>query len=530
MKLRNTIYYEFYDVPYPTDGALPVHTGMKVLEQTTIVTGIDTVPTLSMTIPLEELPDAVINDIENGISAEPRLQHYAIKVHFQIGGIQKYIFLGIVDNMQIDDARYKVKLNLSHIVARMREWPMPVNCTIKDMPIKHALGQYGVALGYPSTPDGNMQGGGEQVVIRYENPADGNTPLEMTFGSNNKLEALSETVKNTEKLHFYVDIAKPNEIVIGQFGQDSNVITSPYPYLEDDCDEYPNQENQYVTMLTEPMLSVDYTSHFNRAIIFCGDVAYGVAHLTLQYIHDHPEEQDPKFPVGKYEYARDLLPQDPNGYGFDSDNKRINNEKIYSSFDTIAMQVNGNAEYYVTDLDQLAEDDQMVLDTTYNFNDLYPIPSLKRDVDNDGEEEDVVITEADRKEMVRRAYRRAIRKLKVNRPGRVYQFSCEALPQGVTDGQKITLQYSKSVNTQSEGYDTELDSKKVVNVDARFYLTRRTIVFDEVMNEYTQVTLDSELRTRDVAEGEVLLYPNAEPSGNDVTYESNFSGYLNDTR
>ena len=51
MKKRTGIYYEFYK-----NGAY-MGTGFETLSNTTITTGVDTVPTLSMTIPLKNLPE-----------------------------------------------------------------------------------------------------------------------------------------------------------------------------------------------------------------------------------------------------------------------------------------------------------------------------------------------------------------------------------------------------------------------------------------------------------------------------------------
>ena len=46
---------------------------------------------------------------------------------------------------------------------------------------------------------------------------------------------------------------------------------------------------------------------------------------------------------------------------------------------------------------------------------------------------------------------------------------------------------------------------KIMNLDKCLYLTKRTITFDNSMNEITTVTLDSELRTRDIDATEIEL-------------------------
>lgn len=492
-RLRNTIYYEFYKDR--GHGLEYLSMGTKVIGNTSIATGIDTIPTLTLTIPLEELPDEALNEIETQLTVEPRLQRYVIKVFFQVEGKQKYIFPGIVDSMTIDYAGYSVEIGMSHRVAEMRNWAMPVNYTVKKSNLSFILGSQGAFLG---SPDGTT----ERVRLDYEGNS-GDTEVSMTFGSNDKLAALSEALDNTEKLHFYVDLASEDRIVIGEFGDDSKVIISPYAYLTDDCDPEVDTANIYVTMLTEPISNIDYTNHFNRAIVFCGDVDYGVEHLTLRWLYENPAEQDPMFPVGKYEKVINQTPEPTE----DEEHERlINNEKIYNNYEPIVFETNGNREFFVTDKYQLERDDNVVRSTTYRFSDLYPIPNLSKDVDEDGTVDELIITEEDRIEIVKQAYQRAIRKLKNNRPEQTYQMNITALPETIKEGQKITFQYTKKVKKQNDDEcDVPPQEVTIVNLNTSLFLTKRTIVFDDVMNEYATVSLDNELRTKDISATEIEL-------------------------
>lgn len=504
-KLRNTIYYEFRTVDTP-DAVEQV--GMRTLGPISITTGVDTVPTMSLTIPLEDLPASELEKIENGTVIEPRLQRYNLVVYIQSEGILKYRFNGTIDKVKIDYANYAVSLTLSHKIARMREWPMPVNYCVKKKPISEIIGANGAALGFSAPPagDGNnvtMQTYTQEVQFAFKDTATAGVKVTMEFGSSNKLAALSELLKNTESLHFSVDLsAAKDTIYISDFesqGCADNTLISPFPFEEDECED--DDQYHYITMLTEPIFEADYTNHFNRAIVFCGDVANGVNHFTLGALDG--ESPTAGFPVGHYDYQLNTQPETE----WDENGKKINNEKIYGEYDLMAYTYNGNREFYVEDSWQLEQDSNIVYNTVFNFNDLYPIPNLKEDIDDDGELEEPVITDGDRIEILRQVYMRAVRKLKAQRPQRVYQFNCTALPYEFKDGQKIRLLYAKSVNREDPEGDTECDMEKVkiVTLDECLFMTKRTITFDSAMNEITTITLDGELRVRDINATEIEL-------------------------
>lgn len=517
-KLRNTVYYEFRTVDDPNT---VVCTGTRTLGPISISTGIDIVPTMQLVIPIEDLPNSELEKLNEGVIIEPQLQRYNITVYIQSEGILKYRFNGTIDSGEMDCANYSIKLTLSHKIARMREWPMPVNYCVKEKPIAEIISAEGAALGFSAPivgnglPDFTMQSYDQQVAFNFGDDAEGMVYVTMAFGSANKLAALSELLKNTENLHFCVDLAAPMDtILISAFDGEEcepNTLISPFPFEADECTESPYH---YVTMLTEPVFSFNYTNHFNRAIVFCGDVQDGVNHLTLGMLDG--QEPTTGFPVGHYEYELNQQPET----AWDENGKKINNEKIYKEFDFTAYSFNGNREFYVEDTWQLERDSGIVYNTVYNFNDLYPIPNLKQDIDEDGELEELVITDGDRVQIVRQAYMRAVRKLKSQRPDQAYQFNCTALPYNTRDGSKIRLLYAKKVNVPNDEEGCETGEKmKIMNLDKCLYLTKRTITFDDSMNEITTITLDSELRTRDIDATEIeLREAAAAPGGAEQTF------------
>lgn len=513
MKKRTTIYYEFYKIG---DDTQLQGTGTRVLGNTSISTGIDTVPTMTITIPLEDLPEAVV--FKDG---EPNLALYLLHVYIHTDGVVKYKFIGTIDNMSIDYANYNITLNLSHRVARMREWLMPAGFVCKNMPMSHLIGKEGVDLGYSSTISSQTQTYEATVEFEYRDGAD-QVPIEMSFSSTDKLSALNEILKNTHDMHFVVDLGdnEGDKIIIGKFGGQSGVFISSQPFYEEEgCVEQPSN---YLTMLTEPQYNVDYTNHFNRAAVFCGDLAESVMHLTLKEIYDNPDYQKEveqyqdnngewhaAFPVGYYDKEINLQPETeykpPTGNSDKFYNTtKINNEKVYENLDVVAYADNTNREYFVTDARQL-EEDGVILHTVYNFSDLHPIPELEESIEKeDGTTETIEhpITDNDRFEIAKRAYLRAIRILKSQRPEKVWQFNTTPLPYGFNIGDLAELYYVKKIIIESPDCEEDGKVKEVARINRSFYVTKVTMTFDEEVNEIDTLTLDNELRYRDTKANE----------------------------
>lgn len=182
--------------------------------------------------------------------------------------------------------------------------------------------------------------------------------------------------------------------------------------------------------------------------------------------------------------------------------KKINNERVYRDYDVIQYTANTNREYYVTDTAQLEKDGGVVKQEVHQYSDLYPIPST-----------DKIITTDDIIEMEKRAYRRAVRMLKAQRPEEVFQFDTTALPNDLFVGDKVRFIYTKTLTEVDEcGNKKETD---ILNVDDYFYVTGVTMSFDDALNEVDTVTLDKELRTNDFDEPELELpdKPNEGRSG-----------------
>ena len=97
---RTSIYYEFWK-----DGSY-VKTGFKTLNEFSITTGIDTVPTMAIDIPITELPIKT-TDTSALVGMETNFSRYEIHVFIQTEGKTKYAFYGIVDKMELDFENFK---------------------------------------------------------------------------------------------------------------------------------------------------------------------------------------------------------------------------------------------------------------------------------------------------------------------------------------------------------------------------------------------------------------------------------------
>lgn len=506
---RTGFYYEFYK------NGNYVSTGFSTLSSNTLTTGIDTIPSMELTIPLSDLP-------------EENMALYDVIVYMQKDGRTKYVFHGVIDKMVKDFANYSVQLSLSHYVARMRDWIMPAGYTVKKFMVSTVVGEQGAALGSPNTLGDPTAYAAMPIKFVVQDDAE----VSLSFSSSNKLEALSEVLKYTEDLHFRVELNAQDTITIGRFGVEKNVMISPNPVPEDDCesDFISTADDNFVTMLTEPTYNVEYTGHFNRAVVFCGDVAHDVAHLTLQPLYDLAEYRNHgEFPVGMYDQNINQQPETAWEQKQGSDGwTKINNEKIYENNEPIVYSNNDNREFYVTDQKQLNEDGGIVRCATYQFADMHPIPQLE-DTDDEGNKIIYTITDDDRMEMCKLAWRRAVRILKSQRPEHVYQFNCTALPSFVDDGDKVRFVYVKKILVpKTEDEDCEdFDEVVASNVDESIYMTKRTITFDSTMNETTTITLDRELKYRDFSEDEWELTNLAAEEGNgtgELTYGSGVRG------
>lgn len=268
----NTIWYDFYS----EDGAV-LHRGNKFLDTITINHSIDTVPTMSIRVPMSEIPQNY------------HLNRCEVKVF--IGN--KYVFYGIVDSYEVDYEKYSTTLNLSHIVAKHRKDFMPVNLIVKNMPLKNLY----------DNMDFNISG--FKYIFSDKAAA---TRIEYTFSSENKLLAIDDALSQTEDIHWRVALKDEKVVEFSEMGFQTPVIFSQVRASLDECLDR-QDKLLYPTMLTEPKLTIDFTDHYNRVVVLCGDIGEGVVHLTLKNIYEDTSLQNPNFPVGMYDLNVNQQPE-----------------------------------------------------------------------------------------------------------------------------------------------------------------------------------------------------------------------------
>lgn len=291
-----TAWYDFIEA----NGGGVIHRGNKFLDKIKLETKIDTVPTMTLAIPLAEMP-------------KNRASWNTMQIKVFLG--QKYVFWGIIDSFEIDYAHYSVKLKLSHIVAEHRNYFMPVNLIVKSMPLKNLYNNMDFAV------DGWMYEFSQHAAEQR---------IEYTFSAENKLAAITECVEQTEDIHWRVKLTEEKIVQFGEFGQIKPIVLSQARSFPDECTST-QDTSLYPVMLTEPVLKMDFTNHVNRIVVLCGDIDKDVEHLTLKYIYENPSYQTEGFPVGMYE--NNINQQDETQYA-DDDLGSSNNSSIGVSGDT----------------------------------------------------------------------------------------------------------------------------------------------------------------------------------------------------
>ena len=293
-----TAWYDFIEA----NGGGVIHRGNKFLEKISIDYEIDTVPTMTLVIPLEEMP-------------QDRASWNTMQIKVFLG--EKYVFWGIIDGFEINNAQYTVSLSLSHIVAEHRTQFMPVNLIVKNMPLKNLYNHMDFAM------DGWMYEFSQKAA---------ETRIEYTFSAENKLAAISELVEQTEDIHWRVKLTEEKVVQFGEFGTLKDVVLSQARSFPDECTNT-QDESYYPVLLTEPTLKMDFTEHVNRIVILCGDIDKDVEHLTLKYIYENSSLQTDGFPVGMYE--NNINQQDETQYeDDDEDLGSSSNSSISASADT----------------------------------------------------------------------------------------------------------------------------------------------------------------------------------------------------
>ena len=88
--------------------------------------------------------------------------------------------------------------------------------------------------------------------------------------------------------------------------------------------------------------------------------------------------------------------------------------------------------------------------------------------------------------------------------------------------------FPETIESECLDYNKEQPAK-VANITETLYVTKRTITFDSVLNEFTTMTLDEELRPRAINAVEIELHQKLEEITTEPTTEIKQSRYLGES-
>ena len=140
IKGRNTLYYIFQKKVLSSETYAGYKLNYEEVSRDTrtvgtvqIKQGIDSVPSVTMSIPIDALPK---ND--KGLPVT-NLNNYRVLLRIMEQGKPKYGLACIVDSINVHYDTGIVDLAMSHRMAEMRQWLMPANLVVKKMTLGHCV-------------------------------------------------------------------------------------------------------------------------------------------------------------------------------------------------------------------------------------------------------------------------------------------------------------------------------------------------------------------------------------------------------
>ena len=233
----------------------------------------------------------------------------------------------------------------------------------------------------------------------------GSRKIDYVYSRQNKLEALNDTCELTPDLFWRVRFVNEKVVDVSPFGDDSGVMLSKRQY-----------------MINEPKVEYDFADVINLATVYSEKEDTGMSSMTLREVYNDPSLQEDGFPC--------IILRE-----------NVNNERNYTMYTTQypSLAPNNELEYAVMDEESIACEGGTVIEGTYAFSNLSPFSK----VDDDGNTKE--ITDDDRIEAAKTAYKAAIRKLKQARRNYSISFECEPLPVTLNPGDKVRFVYDHSI-------------------------------------------------------------------------------------
>lgn len=278
--------------------------------------------------------------------------------------------------------------------------------------------------------------------------------IDYVYSRQNKLEALTKTMELTEDLFWRVRFVNAKEIDISEFGEEKQYIISQKP-------TGPNN----LSMVEDPTVEYDYEKVINVATVYAEKSDSGMSSMTLREVYNDPSLQEDGFPVV-------IL------------RNNVNNERDYKMYvdQYPKLAPNNELEYAVVDEESVALEAGEIIEGTFAFDDLSPFTPD----DEDGETKE--ITDEDRIEAAKTAYKATIRKLKDSRRRLIITVPIEMLPVDVNVCDKVRFLYDNLllILDQCTPYQ-----KHILSLDDWYYITK--VDYESMSGGVDTVTLEKYL-------------------------------------
>lgn len=370
------------------------------------------------------------------------------------------VFPGIVVEIEENKAEETITLNLEHAITEWGYRQISVNRAVKDGKL-NLMYEDEEKQSDPTVNDQldeiysdlNFACPGWNVVFL---DGSGDREIEYVFSKQNKLEALTKAMELTTDLFWRVGFVEKRRVEIGPFGQKYPLMVSKAP-----------TGARNVSIVEDPTIRHDFSSVINLATVYSEKSEAGMSSMTLREVYNDPSLQEDGFPV--------LILRE-----------NVNNERDYSMYTDQfpSLAPNNELEYAVMDEESVAMEAGSVIEGSFAFNDLSPFS-----VDENGETTEV--TDEDRIEAAKTAYKAAVRKLKLSRRRLEITVMTEQLPSDLNVGDRIRFVYDNSL------YVTEACSsymKKILSMNDWFYVTKISYDIDINGTETDTLVLEKELR------------------------------------
>lgn len=288
----------------------PIKRFKKVLNELSFSIGMMDVPETEIMLPYEYL--AYLGDRKQ------------IRIH-----MDGRTFLGYVDGIpETDTQQGTITVKVAHIAREWRFRQVPTNYAVKNLTISKMY------------EDGKLRYS-ESWNMAFDEVAAAHV-VDYVFSRQNKLEALTKTCELTQDIWWRIGMNEDRKIEVGRFGEKKPYWITTHPTTAHN-----------MQMIETPKITEDYSNVFNMATVYGSKSDSGASSMSLREVYENKDLQNPNFPVV-------IISSD------------INNERDYGYEQFTALAPNNDLEYSVIDIESVANESGLFIETTFAFEDLSP--------------------------------------------------------------------------------------------------------------------------------------------------------------